>query len=256
MNRRQLLALAGLAAVVLLAGCGLGPSDIPDDELRENATYDWDVNATATFDISRSSYAAVVNVSNSSELEVWRRDPIEGDNPVNLRALQFRFRNGTVVNATEANLTATRNQDRTVIGLPADEGLVGYTASRGDKQFGTPAFVDGSYEFVLPPGARVGIPLLSQAGPGGWTSSVEDNRMTVRWANVTRGSVSVRYYLQRDILIFGSLAAIMVVAGVVGTLYYKRQLSELEETRKELGLDVETEDDDDFRDDGPPPGMR
>lgn len=256
MNRRHGLALGALLAVVLLAGCGLGPSEIPEDELSQNATYDWDVNATATFDISRSSYAAIVNVSNSTELEVWRRDPIEGDNPVNLRALQFRYRNGTVVNASHANLTATRDGDQTVIGLPADEGLVGYTASRADKQFGTPAFVDGAYEFVLPPGARIGIPLLSQAGPGGWRSTVEDNRMTVRWDNVTSGAVSVRYYLERDILIFGSVAAILLVAGVVGTLYYRRQLQTLEGKRKELGLDVEEEDDDDFGNDGPPPGMR
>lgn len=255
MNRRHILALGALAAVVLLAGCG-GTSEIPADDLSENATYDWDVNATATFDISRSSYAAIVQVTNSSELEVWRRDPIEGDNPVNLRALQFRYTNGTVVNATEANLTATRNNDRTIVGLPDDEGLVGYTAARGDKQFGTPAFVDGSYEFVLPPGARIGIPLLSQAGPGGWSSTVEDNRMTVRWDNVTRGSVSARYYLERDILIFGSVAAILVVVGTFGTLYYRRQLQEIKEKRQGIGLDVETEDDDDFGNDGPPPGMR
>ncbi|MFC7133849.1 MULTISPECIES: DUF5803 family protein [Salinibaculum] len=255
MNRRHYLAAGALLAVVLLAGCGLGPSEIPEEDLSENATYDWDVNATATFDISRSSYAAVVNVTNSSELAVWRRDPIEGDNPVNLRALQFRYRNGTVVNATHANLTATRNQDRTVIGLPARDGLVGYTAARADKQFGTPVFVEGSYEIVLPPDARVGIPLLSQAGPGGWSSSVEGDRMTVRWDNVSSGSVSVRYYLQRDIILFGSLAAIMVVAGVAGTLYYRRKIRELEGKREDLGLDVETEDDD-FGDDGPPPGMR
>lgn len=257
MNRRHVLALGALLAAVLLAGCGLGgPSDIPEDDLSENATYDWQVNATATFDMSRSSYAAVVNVTNSTELEVWRRDPIEGDNPVNLRALQFRYRNGTVVNATEGNLSATRAGDNTVIRLPTDEGLVGYTASRSNKQFGTPAFLEGSYEFVLPPGARIGIPLLSQAGPGGWSSAVEDNRMTVRWADVTGGAVTVRYYLERDILIFGSLAAIMIVVGVFGTLYYRRQLQTLEEKRKGLGLDVETGEDDDFGDDGPPPGMR
>lgn len=255
MRGRHGLALAALLVVVLLAGCSFGSSEIPTDDLNQNATYDWDVNATATFDISRSSYAAVVNVTNSSELDVWRRDPIEGDNPVNLRALQFRHRNGTVVNASTGNLSATRTQDSTQIALPASEGLVGYTASRSAKQFATPAFVSGSYEFVLPPGARIGIPLLSQAGPGGWTTTVEDDRMTVRWANVTSGAVSVRYYLERDILIFGSLAAVVLVAGAAGTLYYRRQLQKLKGKREELGLDVETEDDD-IGDDGPPPGMR
>jgi hypothetical protein len=80
--------------------------------------------------------------------------------------------------------------------------------------------------------------------------------MTVRWDNVTRGSVSVRYYLQRDILIFGSLGAVLVVVGIVGTLYYRRQLQAIKKKRESVGLDVETEDDDDFGNDGPPPGMR
>jgi predicted small lipoprotein YifL len=255
MNRRHLLALGALAAVVALAGCGFGPSEIPEDELTENATYDWDVDAKATFDLSRSSYSTVVNITNSSQLEVWQRGAIEGDMPVSLRSLQFRYRNGTVVNATHANLTATRQQERTVIDLPDDEGLVGYTASRGNKQFGTPAFVEGSYEFVLPPGTRIGLPLLSDASPGGWETTVEDNRQTVRWDEVTRGAVSVRFYLQRDILIFGSLFAIVVVGGVIGSIYYIRQIRQLEDQREELGLDVETEDDD-IGNDGPPPGMR
>jgi hypothetical protein len=39
-----------------------------------------------------------------------------------------------------------------------------------------------------------------------------------------------------------------------GLLYYRRQIEALREQREELGLDVET-DDDEF-DRGPPPGMR
>lgn len=255
MRRRHLHALGLLVLVATLAGCGLGPTEIPEDRLTENASYDWDTNATVTFDISRSSYTAVVNVTGNSSLEVWRRDPIEGDNPVNLRSLKFRYRNGTVVNASATNLTATKEQDQTRIDLPAENGSVGYTAARSNKQFGSPAFVDGSYEIIMPPGARVGIPLLSQASPGGWSSNVSDNRMTIRWDNVTSGNVNVRYYLQRDLLLFGGLLAIVIVVGAGGSLYYYRQLQDLRDQREELGLDVETEDDD-VGDDGPPPGMR
>jgi hypothetical protein len=42
---------------------------------------------------------------------------------------------------------------------------------------------------------------------------------------------------------------------VVGGLYYYRQIRSLRQQREEIGLDVETEDDD-LGDDGPPPGMR
>jgi hypothetical protein len=70
---------------------------------------------------------------------------------------------------------------------------------------------------------------------------------------VTSDSVAVRYYLQRDLYIFGGAAAGLFAAGVVGTLYYRRQIEELRKRREEMGIDVDT-DDDDFGD-GPPPGM-
>jgi hypothetical protein len=137
--------------------------------------------------------------------------------------------------------------------LPAEAGKVGYTARRSGKQFSSPVFLQGSHEITLPPGARIGIPLLSQAGPGGYNTSVTDNRMTVQWGNLTRGSLSVRYYLQRDLLLFTGLVVFVVVVGAGGTLYYLRQIRRLEATREEMGIDVDYEDDP--RDDGPPPGM-
>ena len=107
----------------------------------------------------------------------------------------------------------------------------------------------------MPPSARVGIPLLSQVSPPADDRNVSAGRMTVRWNEIERGPVVVRYYLQRDILLFGGLGGVLAVAGVVGALYYYRQIRTLEKRREEIGLDVETEDDD-FGDDGPPPGMR
>jgi len=77
--------------------------------------------------------------------------------------------------------------------------------------------------------------------------------MHIRWENPDR-NVFVRYYLQRDILIFGGLVAVLGAVMVGGLIYYLRQIRELENKRKEMGLDVEA-DDDEF-DDGPPPGMR
>ena len=45
----------------------------------------------------------------------------------------------------------------------------------------------------------------------------------------------------------------LTVVGVGGAFYYKRRIDELRRQREELGLDVDTEDNE-FRDD-PPPGM-
>jgi len=254
MNRRVLAGLA-LLAVVLLAGCLGGPSEIPEEDLTGNATYDWETNATTTFDLSRSSYTTVVEIQNRTELTVWRRDELGSESPVDLQALQFRFENGTVVNATHDNLSATRSQDETVIELPAENGSVGYSASRTGKRFGSPAFIEGSYEVVLPPSARIGVPLLSQASPGGHSTSVTGNRMTVRWVEVSGGAINVRYYLQRDLLLFGGLVALVVVVGGGGTIYYLREIRTLEKQREEIGVDVDY-DEDDPHDEGPPPGMR
>jgi hypothetical protein len=252
MTRRRILALAALLVFVALAGC-FGSSELPEDELTENASYDWNTSANATFNISRSSYTAVVAVPNES-IEVWRTDTIEGETPVQLRALQYRYPNGTVVNASHENLSASTDGDRTTIEMPADEGKVAYTASRSGKSFATPVFVNGSHEVILPSGARVGIPLLSQSSPGDMETSVQDNRQTLRWEGLTDQTISVRYYLQRDLLLFGGLGAVGLLLAIGGSIYYIRQIRTLEKQREDIGPDIDY-DDDEF-DDDPPPGMR
>lgn len=255
MNRRHVLALLGLVAVALLAGCGFGPTEVPDDDLNQNVSFDWDTDANATYAVSRSSYSAVVRVSNQSSLKVYRQDALGTDTPIRPNALRFRFPNGTVVNASHTNLSATLRSSSTLLTLPADNGTVGYTAGRSGKRFSTPVFVDGSHELVLPPRTRVGVPILSQVSPGGYDTSVgSDNRMTIRWDDLDGGAITARYYLQRDLLLFSVLLVLVVFVGGGGLLYYVRQIRRLRARREEIGIDIEEEDDIDDRD--PPPGMR
>jgi hypothetical protein len=253
--RRRVLALGAVLALALVGGC-LGPTDIPEEQLADDASYDWTHDADAAYTLSRSSYSAVFNVSNRSTLSVFDRDALGVEAPVDLSALRYRFGNGTVVapNAT-ANLSATLEQRRTVITLPSEGGQVAYTASRSGKQFTTPVVVPGTQQITLTPGARVGVPLLSQVRPGDHETSVTDDRMTITWTQVEDGALTVHYYLQRDLLLFSALVFIVAVVGVGGLVYYFRQLRRLESAREEIGLDVETEDDD-LGNDGPPPGMR
>lgn len=258
MNGRHVLAAALVVALVGTGGCTslFGPGQPDPSQLAANATYDWDTEATTTFNITRSQYTAVVDVENRSWVVVYQRDELGTDQPIQLRALKFRYPNGTVVNSTHGNLTARNQGQRTNITLPAEGGTVAFSASRPNaKRFSTPVFVEGSHAVVLPPRARVGIPLLSQVSPPRDSVNVTDNRMTVRWNEVQRGPVVVRYYLQRDILLFGGIGSILALVGIGGALYYLRQIRVLERKREEIGLDVETGDDD-FDDDGPPPGMR
>ncbi|WP_276271999.1 DUF5803 family protein [Haloarcula litorea] len=265
MHRRH-LALVAVLALVALGGCSAitGPDPVDQEQLNQSATYDWDTDADVTVLVNRSSYQAIYAVDSNATLEVYDRDGLGRERSVPISALRFRFENGTVVGPSNSSLGANRTRQRTTIRLPGDgnvSGQIAYSAPRNGKTFATPTHLDGAtYAVTLPPGARVGIPLLSQVSPGGYETDVDEatDRMTVRWPEgIDSRGLQVRYYLERDLLIFGGLAAVAVVVGTVGTLYYYRQLQAVKRRRKEAGVDLEEEDyDDDFGDDGPPPGMR
>lgn len=261
--KRRVAALGLLVVLAGLAGCSgvFGPGQPDRASLAENATYDWTNDETVTILVNGSSYEAVYDVTNRTELQVYRRDALGREERVSISALKFRYENGTVVDATALpNVTQTRR--RTTIDLPnatdGDPGIngsVAFTAPRGGKEFSTPAFVEGSYAVTLPPNARVGVPLLSQVSPGGYSTSVTDDRVTIHWPDVTSRQVSVRYYLERDLVLFGGLLIIALVVGAGGALYYYRQIRRLARRREAAGIDID-EEDDDPRDRGPPPGMR
>lgn len=269
---RRILALGGLLLLVFLSGCLGGGGEISQDTLNSEAEYDWDTNATATYDVTKApllsfssnDYQAVIEVTNRSSIELFRSTLFRGDQSISIRSLRFRFPNGTVVNASNANLTAVENSDETEIRFPAENGTVAYTANWGGGSTGlggsprtwrvkTP--VEGSHEVVMPDGARTDIPLFSLTSPGGHTTSVEDNRAQLYWDDLDSGTVTVRYYLVRDLFLFGGIFLVAGLLGVGGVAYYYRGIQRAKEKRKEVGLDVE-QDDDDVGDDGPPPGVR
>ena len=262
--QRRILALLAVLVLVALAGCtGLfGPEEVDPDQLNENASYDWETETNASITLNRTSYKAVYALPNNSSFTIYNRDDLGREESVPVSALRFRYENGTVISASNSSLTAVRTGSSTVISLPNNSsGQVAYSAPRQGKSFATPTYVDGyTYSVTLPPGRRVGIPLLSQVTPGGYETSVEEatNRMTVTWSEpVTSRAIRLRFYLERDLLIFGGFAAVAVIIGTVGTVYYWRQLQAVRRRRKEAGIDLEEEyEDDDFGDDGPPPGMR
>lgn len=263
MHRRH-LALLAVVVLAALSGCTaiFGPEEVDSEQLSQNASYDWDSEADASIVVNRSSYRSVYRVENRSTFTIYDRDGLGREQSVEISALRFRYDNGTVIAPNESSLSANRTGSRTNIRLPGNvSGQVAYSAPRSGKSYGTPTHVEnGTYAVTLPPGARVGIPLLSQTSPGGYETTVEEStdRMTVRWDEpITAGQIQVRYYLARDLLIFGGLALIAVLVGVGGTLYYYRQLQAVKRRRMEAGIDLEEEEpDDDFGDDGPPPGMR
>ena len=257
MNRRT-LALVAVVALVVLSGCSAFGSggEVDKEDLLGDADYQWESNATATYNlsVSSSSYTAVLKIRNQSTLDVHSRSAFRGDQSVSVEALRFRFENGTVVNATHPGLTASEGSDETEIGLPARNGTVAWTADRSGKSWSTPIFVEGSHQVEMPESARAGIPLLSRVTPGTDRRTVEDDQMILYWEE-SSSSISIRYYLVRDLYLFGSIAVIALLLGLGGTVYYLRQIRAAKKKREEVGFDIDY-DDDDVGGDGPPPGMR
>ncbi|ERH10014.1 MAG: hypothetical protein J07HX64_01781 [halophilic archaeon J07HX64] len=270
MNRR-LLAVGALFALVALSGCLGGGGEISEDDLTKDAEYDWDKNVTASYNVTTSpllsfsadEYKAVVTVENRTTAEIHRGTLLRGDQSVSIEALQFQYPNGTIVNATHDNLTAVEQSDETEIRFPVENGTIAYRANWASGSFGgsprtwrvqTP--VDGSHEVLMPDGSRTDLPLFSLTSPGGHSTGVENNRARIRWDSLNSGGITVRYYLIRDLYIFGGVFVLAGFAGAVGVLYYYRGIRRAKKKRKEVGLDVEQDDDDDIGDDGPPPGVR
>jgi hypothetical protein len=158
------------------------------------------------------------------------------------------------VDAPEEKLVVNKTRRRTRVFLPTNEtGQLAFTAPKNGKQVATPTFVSGAYEMALPAGTSVGLPILAQVSPSASRTETVDGRVHVYWENVDRApSVVVRYYLDRDITIFGSMVALLLVLGVGGAAYYYRQIRETVKKREEVGLDVETGDDSEG---GGPPGF-
>jgi len=258
--KRHVLAIGALLLLVSLAGCSsiLGPGEFDEDDLVGNSTYDWNSDVNATIDIGPSNFTAVYRVENRSTFDAYEEDGLGQEHALEVSTVRFRSQDGQELTVRNDSLSVERSGGRTTITLPDNAtGQLAFTAPRFGKTFTLPTFVTGSYNVTMPESARIGIPLLGQVHPGGFSTSIEpDGRMTVSWQDVDTSHFRISWYLQRDVLLFGGLFVIGIVLAIGGSIYYYRQIKQLEARRNEVGLDVELDDDDDPRDRGPPPGMR
>jgi hypothetical protein len=287
-SRRRLLAGVGLLALLVgLSGCTLfGPGSVDQGDLASDpggGEYEWDADADAYLEVNRNNYTAVYRVGQRTtgsleppySMELYERDTLGTDQPLDPSSLQFRYENGSRlrfvdgeggsadlvmvrangsrVDVPEEKLVVNKTRRRTQVFLPTNEtGQLAFTAPKNGKQLATPTFVRGSYEMVLPAGTSVELPVLSQVSPGASRTETVDGRVHVHWDEVDRAqSVVVRYYLDRDLTLFGGMVALLVVLGLGGGAYYYRQIRETVKKREEVGLDVET-DDESERGGGPP----
>lgn len=271
-RRRRIIAVGGLVLLVFLSGCTIfGGGEISEDDLAVDATYDWETDAMASYNVTTSpllsfssnEYQAVLTIDNQSSIDIYRQSLFRGDRPISIESLQFQYENGTVITADEHdNLTAIEGSDETEIQVPEEYGKVAFTAEWGGatafggspREWRIQSFVEGSHEVTMPEGARTDIPLLSATRPGGSESTLEDNRLTLTWED-PGSAISIRYYQVTDLYIFGTLFIGGSILAIGGVAYYYRAIQRAREKREEVGLDVEEEELVDDRD-GPPPGMR
>lgn len=249
MNRR-LLALVSLVSLVALAGCAGFGSVTSEEGLNEDANYDWDTDADATIRITGGEYEAVYTIENRSTMRLYESTRYGDDNPIPVRAVQFRYPNGTVVGMDEIEVEETRSE--VTVHLPAENGQLAVTSDTQSRNFATDTFVDGSYEVILPPGYRVDNFVLANVRPSGYETEVVDDRVHIRWDEMNASAISVRYYMERDVYLFGGLIVIASIGAAIAGAYVYRQIQDLKRKREEAGLDVDIEEDDRK----PPPGMR
>lgn len=260
---RRVLALAALAGLVVLSGCAgfLGGGGVSDQRLDEPPAepYVWDADVDAHITVTGNSTFRAVYRTNRSEIELYRRDGFGGRNALPVSALRYRYPNGTVITGSELSAHGggvSRTREAVTVTLPTDDrenatGQLAFTSESTPKRFALPTFVTGSYEVVLPENRRVAVPLFGRVSPSGYvTTRGPEGHTHIRWAGVESEAVVVRYYLQRDLYIFGAIAAALVLVGGGGVLYYRRKIEALRRRREEMGLNVDV--DDDLGDDGPP----
>lgn len=238
MNRR-LLASIGVLGLVVLAGCTGGV--VNEEALSEETTYDWDTDAAATINVTGEDYRAVITLENQSTVELYREAQIGGEDPLPIRAVQFRYPNGTVVNAS--SIRVEEADSRTVVELPTDDGTFAYTVRSRAGELFLPVDVNGSHEVILPPGTRISAPIIGVAEPAGFETSIdEDDRVHLYWDSMDSDTLSVSYYLERDLYLFGGLIGLVMLVAGAGWLYFRYQLRSLQAERDQAGLDVEDEE--------------
>lgn len=234
-NFRQYV--AGLLVVVLVgsAGCTvLSPGDVDQEALREDVTYEWNTGVNGTITVGDGEYQAVYNISNRSEVRLFEFDRFNNERPIDPQGVKFQFPNGTVVGADWLGVEKTRSF--TVITLPATHGKFAYSGPTSGKHVRVPTVISGSHELILPEDAQIQYPLFGRVLPRDYEWELEEGQVHIFWEDVQTDQIIVRYYLVRDLWLFGGIVGIAFLVLIGGGVYLWRELQEVRERRGEVGL--------------------
>ena len=249
MNRRFALAVAVVALLAVSAGClgyVTGGGEVGNETLDAEPPreYDFDTERDAEIDLSTDSqYTVVYNVSEVDELRLYEGTVYAGDQPLEFEAFRYQYADGEVINGSEFRARGgevDRTPDETWIRFAEemDDGKLAFSAAGSPRRFTTLTYVQGSYAVTLPSGFSTDVPIVGHVSPRSHEIETIDGRDRITWDSVTSGSVVVQSYRETDLLIFGVILVVAVIAAGVGTVYFRRQLEELREKRREMGLGV------------------
>ena len=247
MNRRFALAVAVVALLAVSAGCLTyvnDGGDVANETLDAEPpqAYDFATDRDAAINLSSGTqYTVVYNVSGVDEIRFYRQTPYQGDLPFEFEAFRYQYPDGEVINGTEFRARGgevDRTPDETWVRFAPEMegGRMALSAAGSPRRFTTLTYVEGSYAVTLPPGFSTEVPIVGHISPRDHEIETVDGRDRITWDSVTSGSVVVQSYRETDLVVFGVILVIAAVAAVVGTVYFRRQLTELRERRLEMGL--------------------
>lgn len=253
MTRRFVLALACVAILATSAGC---LAYVTDGGEVSNETLDVEPDGAYDFDTDRdvavtltvnATYRAVYNVSDRDEIRLYSETVYQGDQPMEFEAFRYQYPNGTVLNGTEfraAGGEVDQTPDETFVRF-TDEmegGKMAFSGTGSPRRFTMLTYIEGSYAVTLPPEFTTEFPVVGHVSPGGYEVVEADGRNRIVWDSVTSNSIVVQSYRDRDLTVFGAILVIALIAAVVGTLYFRRQLEELRRRRREMGLGIDEDE--------------
>jgi len=246
MNRRLGLAVGLVALLAVSAGCLgyiTGGGEVSDEQLDREPTepYDWETDRDARLTLhTASEVQAVYRVNASQQLRLYTPAGLGREEPLEASAVRFRYAdNGTVITGTEIRERGgeiDQTTDEVDLTVPDAEGQLALSAPVTPRRLTLPVYVDGSYEVVLPPDYRMDFFLFSNAVPRGAETEIVDNRVHVRWDEVTGETILVQYYLERDLYVFGGAVVLLSAIAAGGLYYYRRQIDRLHDVRVQMGL--------------------
>lgn len=264
---RRAIALVAVALLAVSAGCVGGFSgSLTEEQLGEEPAepYQWDAETDIHIVVTENAtFRAVYDIqTNDTEMEVYRRDGFGGTNAIPMRAVRYRYPNGTVITGTEFAAhggSIEQTNDAVIVEFPHEQdnwdnetAQFAFTSESTPKRFSLPTFREGSYEVVLPPNRSIDFFLFRNVVPRDYSQTQIGTQERIQWEQVTSRSVVVQFYLERDLYLFGGVFGLLGLVSIAGVLYYRRQIETLRERRE--AVDVESQPDDEFGDD-PPPGM-